>query len=154
LAAARALALVQDIPVLGIGTLELLAQMAVRARGSRAATGAGIIAAIDARRGEIYSQAFNAAGEAVNDAVAGPASPALAPSDLPSGVIVGTGAALLGAVLPDWRLDSRITQPDAAVLALAAEDWRHRVSRQPPAPLYLRAPDARLPGQASDTAGP
>ncbi len=153
LAAARALALVQDIPVLGIGTLELLAQMAVRAGLPEVATGHGIIAAIDARRGELYGQAFDADGQALTAAAAGPASPAFAPPGQPPGVIVGNGAALLQAVLPDWRLDRGIVQPDAAVLALAAEDWRHRASRQPPAPLYLRAPDARLPGQAPNAAG-
>jgi len=153
LAAARALALVEDIPVLGIGTLELLAQAVVLGGRPEVAAGHGIIAAIDARRGELYGQAFDATGQAVTEAAAGPASPAFAPPDLPAGVIVGTGAALLQAALPDWRLNSEIVQPDAAFLALAAEDWRHRVSRRPPAPLYLRAPDARLPGQASIAAG-
>jgi tRNA threonylcarbamoyladenosine biosynthesis protein TsaB len=153
LAAARALALVQDIPVLGVGTLELLAQMAVRSGLLQTGAGQGIIAAIDARRGELYSQAFDAAGRPVTAAGVGPAGPEIAPSGLRPGVIVGTGAALLQADLPAWRLDSGIVQPDAAVLALASEDWRDRASRQPPAPLYLRAPDARLPGIAPDAAG-
>ena len=153
LAAARALALVQDIPVLGVGTLELLAQGALRAASNAAlqafapAPGEGMIAAIDARRGELYVQTFDAAGQAVTKAAAGPASPEFAPPGQPAGLIVGTGAALLQAVLPDWRLARGNQQPDAAVLALAAEAWRHRAGRQPPAPLYLRAPDARMPGQ-------
>lgn len=153
LAAARALALVQDIPILGVGTLELLAQGAVRAGTPDAMAGRNIIAAIDARRGDLYTQSFDAAGQALTAAAVGPASPAFAAPDQPPGVIVGTGAVLLQAVLPEWRLDSRIVQPDAAVLALAAEDWRHRISRRPPAPVYLRAPDARLPGQASNVVG-
>ncbi len=158
LAAARALALVRGIPVLGIGTLELLAQGVLRAASGAAlqasgpAPGDGIIAAIDARRGELYVQAFDAAGQAVTKAAAGPASPEFAPPGQPAGLIVGTGAALLQAVLPDWRLAGGGQQPDAAVLALAAEAWRHRASRQPPAPLYLRAPDARLPGQVPRSA--
>ncbi|MBC8239791.1 MAG: tRNA (adenosine(37)-N6)-threonylcarbamoyltransferase complex dimerization subunit type 1 TsaB [Alphaproteobacteria bacterium] len=156
LAAARALALVQDIPVLGVGTLELLAQGQVRAVPGAATqilppAGGGIVAAIDARRGELYAQAFDADGQAVSKAAAGPASPAFAPPGQPTGLIVGTGAALLQAVLPDWRLADGNQQPDAAVLALAAEAWRHRASRQPPAPLYLRAPDARLPGHISQS---
>ena len=154
LAAARALALVQNIPVLGIGTLELLAQAAVRAGGSDAARGGGIIAAIDARRGELYAQAFDAAGQAITEPAAGAASAEFAPPGLAAGIIVGTGAPLLATVLPDWRRESRIEQPDAAVLALAAEGWRHRASRQPPAPMYLRAPDARLPGLAANAPSP
>lgn len=151
-AAARALALVQNIPVLGISTLELLAQAAVpeaQAGAEGPAAGGGIIAAIDARRGEIYAQAFDAAGHSLTEAAVGPANPAFAPANQSPGLIVGTGAALLQAVLPDWRQDDRIPQPDAAMLALAAETWRHRASRQPPQPLYLRAPDARLPGQTA-----
>jgi tRNA threonylcarbamoyl adenosine modification protein YeaZ len=151
LAAARALALVQNIPILGVGTLELLAQGVVQAGMSDA--GDGIIAAIDARRGELYAQSFDATGQALTAAAAGPAAPAFAPPGQPPGVIVGTGAAQLQAVLPAWRLDSRMAQPDAAVLALAAEGWRYRASLRPPAPLYLRAPDARLPGQAANAAG-
>ncbi len=150
LAAARALALVEKIPILGVGTLELLAQGVVQAGMSGA--GEGIIAAIDARRGELYAQSFDADGRALTAAAAGPASPAFAPPGQTPGVIVGTGAALLQAVLPAWRLDSRMAQPDAAVLALAAEGWRYRASLRPPVPLYLRAPDARLPGQAANTA--
>jgi len=154
LAAARALALVQDIPVLGVGTLELLAQGQIRAVAgagaqASASAGGGIIAAIDARRGELYAQAFDAAGQAVTKAAAGPASPAIAPPGQSAGFIVGTGAALLQAVLPDWRLADGNQQPDAAVLALVAEAWRYRASRRPPAPMYLRAPDAKLPGQTA-----
>jgi len=56
---------------------------------------------------------------------------------------------LMQDVLPDWRVLDKDAQPDAGVLALAAEAaWRHRASRTPPAPLYLRAPDARLPAGA------
>ncbi|MFP6709570.1 MAG: tRNA (adenosine(37)-N6)-threonylcarbamoyltransferase complex dimerization subunit type 1 TsaB, partial [Alphaproteobacteria bacterium] len=71
------------------------------------------------------------------------------PPGLAPGRIVGTGAAILQAVLPDWRLDGGIVQPDAAVLARAAEAWRHRASLTPPAPVYLRSPDAKLPQQTT-----
>lgn len=139
LAAARALALVHDIPILGIGTLELLARAAVRAAGG------GIIAAIDARRGEIYSQAFDGAGHALTAAAAGPAGAHVAPPGLTPGLIVGSGAELLRADLPNWRVENSLVQPDAAILARAGEMWRHRAGRRPPAPLYLRAPAAKLP---------
>ncbi len=150
LAAARALALVHELPVLGIGTLELLARPAVPAAAQTG--GGGIIAAIDARRGELYSQVFDNKGVALTKAVAGPADQFAMPPGLAPGLIVGTGAALLGAVLPRWRVHGDIVQPDAAVLARAAETWRHRARAQPPVPVYLRAPDAKLPVSAEPEA--
>jgi tRNA threonylcarbamoyladenosine biosynthesis protein TsaB len=160
LAAARALALVHDRPILGIGTLELLAQGVAKGEitAAPASDGGGIIAAIDARRGELYIQAFDANRRAVTEASArrlGPEilqSPAI--SSLTPGLIVGTGAVLLQALLPDWRSADGHEQPDAAVLALAAGGWQHRASRQAPAPLYLRAPDARLPSQTQNLSSP
>lgn len=146
LAAARALALVHNLSVLGVGTLELLARPAVLT-GARAG-GGGIIAAIDARRGELYAQVFDGTGAALTEAAAGPADQFTMPPGLAPGRIVGTGAALLGVVLPQWRVIGDIVQPDAAVLAQAAETWRHRARMQPPAPVYLRAPDAKLPASA------
>ena len=156
-AAARALALVHALPILGVNTLELLAQAVVQSETlgaiqTQPAAGGGIIAAIDARRGELYTQTFDGAGQALTEASAmklGAKAKAPAATFNPaSGLIVGTGAALLQAELPDWRIVEGGEQPDAAVLALAAEAWRHRASRWPPAPLYLRAPDARLPAEA------
>ncbi len=154
LAAARALALVHELPILGVGTLELLAQGAVRTQP--AFDGNGIIAAIDARRGELYTQVFDAGGQPLTDAAARKLGSEIIPlaaisdaaPDLTPGLIVGTGAALLQAEMPSWRAAEGSEQPDAAVLAVAAEAWRQRASRQPPAPLYLRAPDARLPDPA------
>jgi len=145
LAAARALALVGGQAVLGIGTLELLAHAAAPA--VLAERKGAIIAAIDARRGELYVQAFDDGGMAATAATAISAASFRPPPGLAPGRIVGTGAAILQAVLPDWRLDGGIVQPDAAVLARAAEAWRHRASLTPPAPVYLRSPDAKLPQQ-------
>ncbi len=148
LAAARALALVAEVPILGVSTLELLASAAApRERG-------GIIAAIDARRGELYLQAFDSQGISVTEAAVCPAASFTPPATLAQGIIVGLGADILAPYLPEWQLDSNIQQPDARILALAAEGWAHRANRQPPAPIYLRAPDARLPAQpAGPSAG-
>ena len=115
----------------------------------------GVIAAIDARRGELYSQAFDPAGVAIAQPTVGQIEKIgmdITAFDLSSGVIVGTGAELLKAVLPGWRIEPRIMFPDAAVLALAADGWRDRASKTAPSPLYLRAPDARLPGQKGQAA--
>jgi len=142
LAAAQALAQVHDISLLGVGTLELLARAAAPLNNDE---GAGIIAAIDARRGQLYMQAFDASGKAVTFPVIDAASPKNAPSPYHSGLIVGSGAAILQPALPGWRIIHDRFQPDASILATASEYWRDRISRQPPSPLYLRAPDAKLP---------
>jgi tRNA threonylcarbamoyladenosine biosynthesis protein TsaB len=122
LAAARGLALASGKPVIGVTTLEALA------------SGGAALAAIDARRGEVYAQRFGA----------DPTGPALMPIAEASalatghGSAVGDGAPLL-TLPPGWRVLD-ITLPDpAAVAAIAAT---RPVPAQPPGPLYLRAPDA------------
>ena len=55
--------------------------------------------------------------------------------------LIGTGAALLAGVRPGVRvIEADVTDP-VAVARLAALR-----SPVPPRPLYLRAPDAKLPG--------
>lgn len=131
---AKGLGSALSIPVVGVGTLEALA-----------AEGSGLVAAvIDARRDQIYLQVFES-GEAL-----------MAPDVLP----VGTAAARL-AELARGRPVTLVGSA-AALLAEAAVgavtlspegcDARHVArlaasrSATPIRPLYLRAPDARLPG--------
>ena len=103
-----------------------------------------ILAAADARRGQVYWQAF--------DSVA-PLSPPTASSIedaaafFPDGpqLIVGPGAPLLAASLPHAQIVA-IDAPDPASVA--------RLARNAPigaAPVYLRAPDAKLPGGIDPT---
>jgi tRNA threonylcarbamoyladenosine biosynthesis protein TsaB len=135
LAFAQGLAAALGVPLAGVGTLEALA----------AEGGAGLVfAVIDARRDQIYLQAFSA-GVALS-----------APDVLPVGVaaarlaeiggggvftLVGSGAPLLAQAAPLARIIQADAADPAAVARLAAV-------RTPGAakPLYLRAPDARLPG--------
>jgi tRNA threonylcarbamoyladenosine biosynthesis protein TsaB len=122
------------IPAVGVGSLEALS-----------AEASGLVAAtIDARRDQLYLQVFED-GEAL-----------MAPDVLPIGTaaarlvelgmgraltLVGSGAPLLAEAAPG-----------AAVLLPAGCDARHvaRLAAAKPAtpirPLYLRAPDAKLPG--------
>jgi tRNA threonylcarbamoyladenosine biosynthesis protein TsaB len=140
LAFAKGLALALDIPCVGIGTLEALAET-VRAPS---AAGGFVAACIDAHRGQTYLQVF----------IDGHA--AMAPDVLPaeiaaarlaelwpggSATLVGSGAPLLQGVLPGARIDAnRAPDPTAvARLGLAVR------SPATPRPLYLRAPDAKLP---------
>ncbi len=131
---AKGLGSALSIPVVGVGALEALAAEAT-----------GLVAAIvDARRDQVYLQVFEA-GEAL-----------MAPDVLPIGTaaarlaelamgrpltLVGSGAPLLADAAPG-----------AAILTPEGCDARHvarlaaaRVAT-PIRPLYLRAPDARLPG--------
>jgi len=129
-AAARGLGLALCVPVVGVSTLAALA----------AASGChdrGVIAAIDARRGEIYCQRF-AAG--------------LDPITLPGlldikafrrlardgGLVVGSAARILE-VSPDKTHDAADLF-DIESIARLALDERHALE---PAPLYLRGPNAR-----------
>lgn len=147
LALARGMALALRRPVRGVTTLQALA--AAVPQGDRADR--GVVAAIDARRSEIYLQAF-AAGTM---APAGP--PALvaladAAGRLPPGrlALVGSGARLLAEALPERAADLAAGPwPDRiqarAVAGIAAAAGPLSPDSPPPAPLYLRAPDAKLP---------
>lgn len=136
IAAARGLALVVGCPVVGIGTLALVAAAAREAIGPVA-----VLAVLDARRDEVYVQGFDAAGAAL----AAPA--ALAPEAAaallrPGMVLAGGGAGLVAASLPAAAEVVPVSPvPDVAILlrlaaTAAAPDG-------PPRPLYLRAPDAK-----------
>ncbi|MFC0634060.1 tRNA (adenosine(37)-N6)-threonylcarbamoyltransferase complex dimerization subunit type 1 TsaB [Brevundimonas balnearis] len=124
-------------PVVGVTTLEALA--------ASAADEGLTLAAIDARRGEVYAQSFQD-GRAVADPAAHRLD-ALPPelSDPPPRRIVGSGASLLASVLPAAE---PFDLPAPSLEGLVAAALR---SERPARPLYLRAPDAatptRRPGQ-------
>jgi len=148
LSAARGLGLATQKPVLGITTLQALAAGV----GAHDLAAEDVIASvIDAKRGECYLQMFGASH-----------SPLSAPQILPieeattalddrfektggMATLVGTGAGLMAERLPHKvRLSGAPDQPDAGLLialAAAIDD----PSQAPAEPLYLRAPDAKLP---------
>lgn len=131
LAFAKGLAAALAIPVIGIGTLEALAEPE---RGN-------VVAVLDAKRGQVYLQAFSD-GAAVSAPDALPIETAAARvAEFAPDILIGTGAALLADVRPGVRaIEADVTDP-VAVARLAASR-----SPVPPRPLYLRAPDAKLPG--------
>ncbi len=141
LAAARGLALALDLPLVGIGTLKLLAA---------GAPGSGPVAAvIDARNGQVYFQPFSHDLRPL-------APPALVKlenavswlyrrDDLKQFRIVGGGAPLIAALLnSDAAQIFPAALPDAAVLAELAATHPGQAGHDV-APLYLRPPDAKLP---------
>lgn len=130
---AKGLALALDKPTVGIGTLEALA---AEARGL-------VFPAIDARRGQLYLQAFEdgkalMAPDALSIDIA-----AARVAELSHGrvfTLVGSGGSLVAPLAPAARF-----------LDVEGADARH-VARlaagrtpAPLKPLYLRAPDAKLP---------
>lgn len=129
LAFAKGAAAALSVPCAGIETLEALAQN-IRGR---------VIAIVDARRGQAYWQAYEGA-RALNPPTVGPASEAAAfAREWAIAAATGPGAGLLdlAAIPPDAPLPDALAQ-------LAVRD-----PVRPPAPLYLRAPDAKLPGGVS-----
>lgn len=134
LAFAKGLGEALGVPVVGVGALEALA----------AAEPVGLtFAVIDARRDQVYLQAFRD-GAALMAPDALPVETAAARlAEFYSGepaVLVGSGGPLLAEVLPDVRLVPADGCDPEAVARIAASR-----APTPPRPLYLRAPDARLP---------
>lgn len=127
---AKGLAAALGKPCVGVGTLEALA-------GERPGL---TVAAVDARREQVYVQAFRD-GEAamepqalrVTDAIA-----AIRALGMPA-TLVGSGAALLGPAFPNVPVATSQVPDPVVVARLAA---RSRMSTRP---IYLRAPDAKLP---------
>ena len=133
IAFAKGLASALSIPAIGIGTLEALA-----------GEGSGLVAAaIDARREQIYLQIFD------------DGAPLMAPDVLSIGVaaarlieltagraltLIGSGGPLLAEVAPNATLLTPEGCDARHVARLAAAR-----AAIPLRPLYLRAPDAKLP---------
>jgi tRNA threonylcarbamoyladenosine biosynthesis protein TsaB len=133
IAFAKGLTSALGIPGVGIGTLEALATEA-----------SGLVfAAIDARRGQLYGQAFEderaltAPGAMTLETAAARLAEIIMGRPV---TLVGSGAPLLAPMIPGAR-----------VLPLEGADARHvarlALARHPGplTPLYLRAPDAKLP---------
>ena len=147
LAAARGLALAASRPLIGVTTLEAIAAAVADAT---AVNERPIYVAIDARRGELFGQAFAADSGPLGAprllsaaAVAGQLSQAPA-------IVAGSGARLIERQLagsrPDVDFVDRPSEPDAAFVArIAAARGPPAADAGPVRPLYLRAPDATLP---------
>jgi tRNA threonylcarbamoyladenosine biosynthesis protein TsaB len=132
LAFAKGVGLGLDRPVVGVGALHALA--------SSARESGRVAAVIDARREQVYLQPFED-GRALDEPEALTAEDAArrlaAFGD--DWLLVGSGGPLLVPRLPGSALDDRAA-PDPAVVGRLAI-----TSPLAPAPVYLRAPDAKLP---------
>ncbi len=143
LSTARALRLALDRPAVGLSTLEALAAGVP----AHAAGGRQILAVVDARRSEVFAQAF-----APDLTPLGPpmvADPAVVAASVAGPlVLAGTGEALILPFLDGRDVIHGVApaDPDAATIArLVAGRPLPPRGHPPPSPLYLRPPDARPP---------
>jgi tRNA threonylcarbamoyl adenosine modification protein YeaZ len=133
LVTARTLAFVLEIPVYGVCSLDVLAVEAV----DSGVVSSEFLVATDARRKEVYVASYSAQGARVD----GPhvLKPVDAATSLP---VVGEGAVLYPGDLPHAVGPTR---PSAGWLARVITERRAELLA--PEPLYLRRPDAAMPGQ-------
>ena len=143
LAAARGFALALARPLIGLTTLEVLAAAVDIAAVEGAGSALPVLAAIEARRGQVYAQLFPCGPPAAAMSVEAAAALAGGGPVRLAGDAAPRVAAAVGAGARMAEGDGR---PDAAAaLPLAL---RRAPADSPPAPLYLRAPDARPRGAA------
>ena len=142
LATARSLALALDIPLIGTSTLEALALTA-----QNTTSDSPLAVLIDARRDQIYGQLFTLEGAypaaITNAEVLSAADFAKVCRAHTVSHLIGSGASLIAdqiADLPHFTIDAT-TAPDMQAIARWALD--QPVPLTPPAPLYLRGPDAK-----------
>ncbi len=134
LAFAQGLGLALDRPVTGLSTLEALA------RDAQAAPGEAVWALIDARRGQVYGQRFVDHGPTEDPAALAVEDAAAHIAGETGGVtLVGSGASLIP---PTAAIAIDRAAPSPEALARLAADQPEGEAK----PLYLRAPDAKLPG--------
>ncbi len=133
LVTARTLALVLEIPVYGVCSLDVVA---IEAALGAEPIGTGFLVATDARRKEVYLAAYDEQGRRLD----GPdvVRPADAATEDP---VAGEGATLYPDAFPDQRGPAL---PSAGWLAHAVAE--ELAELHDPEPMYLRRPDAVAPG--------
>lgn len=139
---ARGLAIGTDMPVVGVTSLAALAGNAVQGAAD------GLIAAvIDARRGQVYAGLYDAGGaERIPPFVTEPESALQKLTDAAGHApvaVVGNGGGEFSALPDGWSLSGADDQIDPAIVARLVA--RAPAPSGPPAPLYLRGPDAKPP---------
>jgi tRNA threonylcarbamoyladenosine biosynthesis protein TsaB len=135
LAFMRGLRVALKIPLAGVTTLAAMAEQA------RSEAGCAIAAAVhDAKRGEVYLEVI---GRPVSARVVRFEEAVELLRDFDGLVLAGTGAQQMAEALNGARVIP-ITAPDAVWVARLAAEIEPAAA---PRPLYLRAPDAKLPAK-------
>jgi tRNA threonylcarbamoyladenosine biosynthesis protein TsaB len=140
LVTARVLGSALGVGAHGVCTLDVIAADAVAA-----AAGREFLVATDARRKEVYWARYSPAGRRLSGP--GVAAPAALPAGLP---VAGEGA--LGYPGLGDRIPPRYPSAATAVL-LCAKRLAGGTPLAPAEPLYLRRPDARVPGAPKSVLG-
>ncbi|APG89744.1 tRNA (adenosine(37)-N6)-threonylcarbamoyltransferase complex dimerization subunit type 1 TsaB [Sinorhizobium americanum] len=133
-AAARGLALALGKPTLGITTLQLAAESAREKQPGRP-----VLAVIDAKRDEVYVQAFSSLGEAQGEPEILPLAIARDRFSGFAGVISGSGAPLVASAETVGKPDENAI--DIALVGRLGAEADPASAK--PKPLYLRGPDAK-----------
>ena len=133
-----------NIPLFGMTALEVLAAEAARRFPDRP-----VLAALDARRDQVYAQMFRRAAPPFAECWSAPlaiAAEDVALMAVPGTVLIGNGAALVARHVAGEATVLNRSEPDARhLLRLAAARSLPSYPVPAPGPLYLRAPDAKLP---------
>jgi tRNA threonylcarbamoyladenosine biosynthesis protein TsaB len=146
LAFMRAAALALKKPLIGVTTLEAMAIDAL----ARVPSAWALVVA-DAKRGEVYVGALSASGIVLREATLVPAEAAVAVAvaiarEKGAPALAGTASDMVRESLRAHGIAataSGVRQPDAVFVARLA--MNKPMAAAPPKPLYLRAPDAKLP---------
>ena len=137
-ATARGLALALEIPAVPVTTLGAIAAAADPEKSA----GRPVMALLDARRGEVYAQLFSPENGPLDEPQALTPAAAAEIAGSRGAALIGSGAPLvaehLTESLPILGTASAADIADVARLAATAPEGR------PPAPLYLRSPDAKV----------
>lgn len=141
IATARGLGLAAGLPIVGVTTLEAIAANVPPPELDLCDGRIAVI--LDARRNELYFEIFGSGDAGLGGPRLVPVEDAMALVPASGAVAVGSGAALLAARVPGLVVSKASGQPDAAVFAALAAG--RPADSAPPEPLYLRAPDAKLP---------
>lgn len=132
IAAARGFGLVWAVPVFGYSSTVLIAASVLAAHDA-----APLTVVMDAGRGEVFVQTFD---RELKPAAPAAAMPIAAAARAYEGALAGTGAPLMREAGSGAIILSEIP-PDARDVRLLPVGLRSL----PPTPLYVRAPDAKLP---------
>jgi len=131
-AAARGFALSLGIKSVGVSTLDVLA-----AAHLETATGRPVLAAIDAKRGEVYTRLFAADGTPMGE----PEALSIADAKALAGKFA---ADIVGSATPIVKDGAEAGTPDHFPIAWVARlGARADDATEKPKPLYLRGPDAK-----------
>lgn len=143
LATARGFGLATGLPCLGVTSFDAVIASCVSWLDARACD--GVLIAMDTRRGDVYAQVFDAAGQPLTEPFA--ASFEDVGQRLPAGSLAVAGDAAAPAAQYLAKLGRAadvlpVAHPQPlALAALAAQRWRAGIlTPEKPTPFYLRAP--------------